>query len=181
MPLQQIAPLLQNEIVARAIEQLSNINKVLTDGLTHLKDVSLVGSFLVRTTLIACFSPLQQVFATTHVASEQAHDLTSKLADQLHTLQVRSLDCPYFSVQLTKTPVPGSRKRAPTHHPRRKSRSRRYGDARSDISFCIVQSMSTAYTDVRQIMSDQEKSTQQKATDIAHYVQVSRLEKRRTT
>jgi hypothetical protein len=36
-----------------------------------------------------------------------------------------------------------------------------------------VQSMSTAYTDVRQIMSDQEKSTQQKATDIAHYVQVS--------
>ena len=39
---QQIAPLLQNEIVARAIEQLSNINKVLTDGLHHLKEVYFV-------------------------------------------------------------------------------------------------------------------------------------------
>ncbi|GHJ84293.1 hypothetical protein NliqN6_0695 [Naganishia liquefaciens] len=106
----QIAPLLQNEIVARAIEQLSNINKVLTDGLHHLKE---------------------QVVATTHVASEQAHDLTSKLADQLHTLQVHGKELP---------PI-------------------------------IRNSMSTAYTDVRQIMGDQEKSTQQKATDIAHYVQ----------
>jgi hypothetical protein len=33
--------------------------------------------------------------------------------------------------------------------------------------------MTTAYTDVRKIMGDQEKTTQQKATDIAHYVQVS--------
>jgi hypothetical protein len=54
-PLQQIAPLLQNEIVARAIEQLSNINKVLTDGLTHLKDVSPVESFRVDTSLIESF------------------------------------------------------------------------------------------------------------------------------
>jgi hypothetical protein len=54
-PLQQIAPLLQNEIVARAIEQLSNINKVLTDGLTHLKDVGAVESFLVDTSLIESF------------------------------------------------------------------------------------------------------------------------------
>lgn len=34
------------------------------------------------------------------------------------------------------------------------------------------QSMSTAYSDVRQIMGDEKKTTQQKATDIAHYVQV---------
>lgn len=31
---------------------------------------------------------IQRVFATTHNASEQAHDLTAKLADQLHALQV---------------------------------------------------------------------------------------------
>lgn len=32
--------------------------------------------------------------------------------------------------------------------------------------------MSTAYSDVRHIMGDEQKTTQQKATDIAHYVQV---------
>lgn len=31
---------------------------------------------------------LQRVFATTHNASEQAHDLSAKLVDQLHVLQV---------------------------------------------------------------------------------------------
>jgi hypothetical protein len=68
----------------------------------------------------------------------------------------------------------GPRQGAPTHHPRRKLRFTRRRDTRDLIfPFDNVQSMSTAYTDVRQIMSDQEKSTQQKATDIAHYVQVS--------
>jgi hypothetical protein len=32
--------------------------------------------------------------------------------------------------------------------------------------------MSKSYSDVRQIMGDEQKTTQQKATDIAHYVQV---------
>ncbi|KAJ9116621.1 hypothetical protein QFC20_000554 [Naganishia adeliensis] len=94
----QIAPILHNEIVSRAIEQLYNINKILADGVNSLKD---------------------RVFATTHNASEQAHDLSAKLVDQLH----------------------------------------------------VLQSMSTAYSDVRQIMGDEQKTTQQKATDIAHYVQ----------
>ncbi|KAJ9122172.1 hypothetical protein QFC24_004401 [Naganishia onofrii] len=106
----QIAPILHNEIVARAIEQLSNINRLLADGVNSIKD---------------------RVFATTHNASEQAHDLTAKLADQLHALQTQGKDLP---------PI-------------------------------IRDSMTTAYTDVRKIMGDQEKTTQQKATDIAHYVQ----------
>lgn len=36
----------------------------------------------------------QRVFATTHTASEQAHDLTAKLVDQLHVLQNQGKDLP---------------------------------------------------------------------------------------